>query len=105
YVLSSSTQSPFRPPLRVFGFWLAASRVGRGAFLALSSWTKYAPLPLLPLWATYPEASRRRAPSMLVFVAAFCAATLLSFWILVLEPNPVHAARVFWDRTLGWQLG
>ena len=22
-----------------------------------------------------------------------------------MEPNPLHAARVFWDRTLGWQIG
>src|SRR4029077_15845048 len=27
------------------------------------------------------------------------------FCTLRLEPSPVHAARVFWDRTLGWQLG
>ena len=25
--------------------------------------------------------------------------------MLLLEPNPVHAARVFWDRTFGWQVG
>jgi hypothetical protein len=31
-------------------------------------------------------------------------ATLAAFSILLLEPNPAHAARVFWDRTLGWQL-
>ena len=31
-------------------------------------------------------------------------ATLAAFWILLLEPDPAHAARVFWDRTLGWQL-
>ena len=31
-------------------------------------------------------------------------ATALGFWILLLEPDPLHAARVFWDRTFGWQL-
>ena len=31
-------------------------------------------------------------------------ATALSFWILLLESDPLHAARVFWDRTFGWQL-
>jgi hypothetical protein len=29
----------------------------------------------------------------------------VAFAILLLEPSAVHAARVFWDRTLGWQLG
>jgi len=31
--------------------------------------------------------------------------SLLAFSILLLEPNVVDAARTFWDRTLGWQLG
>ena len=35
----------------------------------------------------------------------FAAATLAAFSILLFEPNPLHAARVFWDRTFGWQLG
>ena len=33
-----------------------------------------------------------------------CSSDLAVFSILLLEPNPVHAARVFWDRTLGWQI-
>jgi predicted dehydrogenase len=28
-----------------------------------------------------------------------------AFSILLLEPSPAHAARVFWDRTFGWQVG
>ena len=35
----------------------------------------------------------------------FAAGTLGAFWILLLEPDPLHAARVFWDRTFGWQVG
>ena len=27
------------------------------------------------------------------------------FCILLLEPDPYHAARVFWDRTVAWQMG
>jgi hypothetical protein len=46
---------------------------------------------------------RPRAP--LLFAAGFTAATLAAFSILLLEPDPLHATRVFWDRTLGWQLG
>jgi hypothetical protein len=30
--------------------------------------------------------------------------TAAGFWILFLEPSPLHAARIFWDRTFGWQL-
>ena len=32
-------------------------------------------------------------------------ATAAAFSILLLEPRPGHAARVFWDRTFGWQVG
>jgi hypothetical protein len=38
------------------------------------------------------------------FGAAFAGATAAAFAILLLEPSPVHAARVFAERTLGFQL-
>jgi hypothetical protein len=105
YVASANTNDAVQPAFLIFGFWLAGSPAGRGALLALASWTKFAPFLLLPLWATYPEASRRRIRAPLLFAGAFVVATLASFWILLLEPSPAHAARVFWDRTLGWQIG
>src|SRR5262249_40408698 len=71
-----------------------------GAFCALGGWTKFFSLPLGPLWLSYD----RRPRSQAFFLAGFALATLAAFSILLLEPNPVHAARVFWDRTLGWQL-
>jgi hypothetical protein len=42
---------------------------------------------------------------MLVYAAGFLAATIAVFSILLLEPNPLHAARVFWDRTIPEQIG
>jgi hypothetical protein len=104
YVASSSSNDAVVPALLIFGFWLASSAAGRGALLALAAWTKFAPLVLVPLWATYPRLGRPLRPA-LQFGAAFLGATLVSFWILLLEPDPLHAARVLWDRTLGWQLG
>jgi hypothetical protein len=104
YVSSSNTNDALPPLLLVWGFWLASSHVGRGAFSALAGWTKFGTLVVVPLWAGYPDGLRRpRAP--VLFGAGFVAATLASFSILLLEPDPLHAARVFWDRTLGWQLG
>ncbi len=32
-------------------------------------------------------------------------ATVGTFSILLLEPNVLHALRVFWDRTIAWQIG
>jgi uncharacterized membrane protein len=82
---------------------LATSPLARGAFAALSSWTKFASLIVLPLWAGYPEARRPR-PAVL-FAGGFALATTLAFFVLFLEPSPWHAARVFWDRTIPTQVG
>jgi hypothetical protein len=99
YVSSSNTQDALVPLLLLPGLWLAASPAGRGAFAALAGWTKFAPLVVAPLWLAYPDGRPRRR-----FVAAFVAASLAAFSILLLEPDPLHAVRVFWDRTLGFQL-
>jgi hypothetical protein len=101
YVSSSNTNDALPPLFLIWGFWLVTWPGARGAFAALSGWTKFATLLVAPLWASYPE---RRLRPTLWFAAAFLAATLAAFSILLLEPSPVHAARVFWDRTLGWQI-
>jgi hypothetical protein len=38
------------------------------------------------------------------FALAFAGATLAAFVVLLLEPDPLHAARVFAERTFGFQL-
>jgi hypothetical protein len=103
YVSSSNTNDAIQPVLLIFGFWLATSAPARGVFGALAAWTKFAPLLLAPLWATYPDARRPRA--VLAYAAGFVVATLAVFSILLLEPNPLHAARVFYDRTIPHQIG
>ena len=106
YVSNSNTNDALPPLLLIWGFWLASSPWARGIFGALAGWTKFSALLVAPLWAGYPEAVRLRRPrAPLFFAAGFVGATLAAFSILLLEPDPLHAARVFWDRTLGWQLG
>jgi hypothetical protein len=100
YVLNSNTNDSVAPAFLIWGFWLAGTPWARGAFCALGGWTKFFSLPLGPLWLSYD----RRWRGQLFFLAGFAGATLAAFSILLLEPNPVHATRVFWDRTLGWQL-
>jgi len=102
YVSSSNSNDAIQPALLIFGFWLASSDWGRGGFLALASWTKFAPLVLVPLWATYPELRRVRGSA--VFAAAFVVATVAAFSVLLLEPHPLSAISLFWDRTIGNQL-
>jgi hypothetical protein len=89
--------------LLIFGFWLVTSDFARGAMLALAGWAKFAALLLVPLWAGYPEARRLTGKGW--FAGGFLVATAAAFSLLLLEPSPAHAARVFWDRTFGWQVG
>src|SRR5579859_5216740 len=103
YVSGSNTNDAIQPVLLLFGFWLVTSAPARGVFGALAGWTKFAPLLIAPLWATYPDARRPR--SALAYAAGFAVATTCVFSILLLDADPLHAARVFWDRTIPTQLG
>jgi hypothetical protein len=103
YVSSSNTNDAIMPVFLIFGFWLVTSAFARGAFLALAGWAKFGALLLVPLWGSYPEV--RRFSGKGVFAAGFAVATAAAFSILLLEPSPAHAARVFWERTFGWQVG
>jgi hypothetical protein len=103
YVSSSNTNDAIMPVFLIFGFWLVTSAFARGALLALAGWAKFGALLLAPLWAGYPEA--RRLSGKGAFAGGFAVATAAAFSILLLEPSPAHAARVFWDRTFGWQVG
>jgi hypothetical protein len=101
YAANSNTNDSIMPAFLIWGFWLASSPWARGVAVALAGWTKFAALILAPLWAAYPRALRLPSRS---FVAGFALATLTAFSILLLEPDPLHAGRVFAERTFGFQL-
>ncbi|MDP9285187.1 MAG: hypothetical protein M3P41_09610 [Actinomycetota bacterium] len=103
YASSSNTNDSIMPALLVFGFLALTSDVARGAAVAVSGWTKFASLLLLPLWSGYPEARRPR--NTVLTLLGFALATVLVFFVLFLEPSPAHAARVFFDRTVRFQVG
>jgi hypothetical protein len=102
YVSNSNTNDAIVPAFLIWGLWLASYPASRGAAAALSGWTKFGSLLVAPLWLSYPRLNRITA---LRFAAGFVIATLLAFSIVLLEPNPFHALRIFGERTLGWQLG
>ena len=103
YASSSNSNDAIMPALLVWGLVLVTSAPARGLFAGLAAWTKFAAFLLFPLWASYPHALRWPRQQLL-FLGGALAATAIGFWILLLEPDPIHAARVFWDRTFGWQL-
>ena len=101
YVSNSNTNDAIMPAFLIWGFWLASSAPARGAAVALAGWTKFAALLLAPLWLSYPERRRAALPR---YAVGFAVATVAAFTVLLLEPSPVHAARVFAERTFGFQL-
>ena len=103
YASSSNTNDSIMPVLLIFGFLALTSDLARGAAVAVSGWTKFASLLLLPLWSGYPEARRPRNAALTLL--GFALATVLVFFVLFLEPSPAHAARVFFDRTVHFQVG
>jgi hypothetical protein len=100
YASNSNTNDAIMPCFLIWGFWLVSAPVARGALCALSGLTKFASLIVAPLWLTYPG----RRPSRR-FIAGFAAATLVAFSVVLFEPSPLHELRVFWDRTVRWQIG
>jgi hypothetical protein len=103
YVSSSNSNDAILPCILVWGLWLISAAPARGLLVGLASWAKFSPLLLVPLWASYPD-GLRRPRAVVLFALGFLLATALAFWVLLLEPNPLHAARAFWDRTFGFQL-
>jgi hypothetical protein len=103
YVSNSNTNDAIMPAFLIWGLWLCTAPWARGAFAALAGWTKFGALIVAPLWATYPEFRRSRRTA-LKFAGGFALATLASFSVLLLEPNMLHAVRVFWDRTISPQV-
>ena len=107
YASNSNTNDAIMPAFLIFGFWLASSPWARGGAVALAGWTKFAALLLAPLWLGYPNGLRwspRLGRSAWRWAAGFAVATAAAFSILLLEPDPLHAARVFGERTFGFQL-
>jgi hypothetical protein len=102
YVSNSNTNDAIVPAFLIWGLWLASSPVSRGAAAALSGWTKLATVIVAPLWMSYPRLSR---VSAVRFVASYAIVTILVFSMVLLEHNPLHALRVFEQRTFAPQLG
>jgi hypothetical protein len=102
YALNANTNDAIMPALLLAGFWLLTSDWARGASVALAGWAKFGALIVAPLWATYPVFDLRRVAR---FAAAFAAATLLAFSMLLLEPSLREAIRTFWERSIAFQSG
>ena len=100
YVSNSGANDSLVALLVVLALLAAGRPAVRGGALALAGLTKFAPLLLAPLFATYAEGRRSLAPRRLaIFVAAFAVTGALAM-LPVLLKGDLHT---FYDRTLGYQ--
>jgi hypothetical protein len=96
YAQMSNANDALVPALVLAAIWVAGRPAARGAFAALAGLTKFAPLALAPLLATYP---RPRVRTMAWFSVGFAAAVALAF-----APVLAHGdLRTFWDHTIAFQ--
>ena len=95
------TRTTRSPAFLIWGFWLASSAWARGGSRAGRLDEVRRPAAGAALAVVSRTAGEAPAKQ---FVLAFMGATVAAFLILLLEPAPLHAARVFADRTFGFQL-
>ncbi len=91
------------PAILVWGFWLSTSAVARGTAVALAGWTKFASLLLAPLWLTYPNGLQPADDGAVHGRVRASRHSPRSPFFSSSRASP-SAARVFVDRTLGYQL-
>ena len=104
YVSSSNSNDAIMPAFLIWGFGSCTSPRLRAA--CSRAWPRGRSSPPSCSSRSGPRTPRRRGGrgSSCSSSAASCSRPRIGFWIVFLEPDPLHAARVFWDRTFGWQL-
>ncbi len=98
FTLNSNANDSLIALLVTVAFLALAHPRARAVALALAASSKFAPLALVPLWASY---DRRRIRDAIVFSLAFGATMVLAFALVI----PDGGVRELWDRTVGFQLG
>jgi hypothetical protein len=96
YALESNSNDTLVAMLLAATLVLLARPAARGVLSALAGLSKFAPLVLAPMLATYRPAGRARTGT---FAAAFGATAFL----LMLWPAIDPGLGTFWDRTIGYQ--
>jgi len=82
--------------------WAAGRPFARGAWVALAGLTKFAPLVLAPVFATFPAGSSSkvaRPRHIVLFALGFAAAAALAFAPVL----PHNSLRSFWDASIAFQ--
>lgn len=108
YALQSNSNDTLLAALLVWSLVLFAAPLSRGILLALAVAAKFAPLPLLPLFATGQAGLGRRAiagrEARLRSLALFSAAFAATIGVMLALPAIDPGLATFYDRTLKSQI-
>jgi hypothetical protein len=107
YPLESNANDTLVAALLLATLLLLSRPAARGATLALATFTKFAPVALIPMLATYAPQQSAPAPrpraqrAAIVFSLAFLAISALVMLWPAIDPG----LGTFWQRTIGYQAG
>jgi hypothetical protein len=100
YSTNNNTNDIVVAAMLAVGLALGSSALGRGATIAGGFAIKLYPLILAPLWMMH-EGPKRRP--IMHFVVGGTGITLLSFWVVLLDGQPLEGVRLFYERTIALQ--
>jgi hypothetical protein len=100
YSTNNNTNDVIVAAVAAIGLATASLPLARGATVAAGFAIKLFPIALGPLWLLH--GGGRRGP-ILDFILGGAAVFLFTFWILLLDGDPLGAAELFYERTLAFQ--
>jgi hypothetical protein len=103
FTLCSNSNDSLVAALVLGGLLLATSAPARGAMTALAGLTKFAPLALIPLFATYRDPARPSRGGRLRQLGLFGGALLAVGALAMLSPLLNGGLHTFWERTVDFQ--
>lgn len=100
YSSNNNTNDIIVAAVSAVGLAAAASPVARGASVAAGFAVKLYPIILGPLWMMHDGVRRR---PIVDFILGGVGVVLLTFWVLLIDGQPVEAARLFYEKTIVFQ--
>ena len=100
YATNNNTNDVIVAAIAAIGLAAASSPLARGATIAAGFSVKLFPLILGPLWLAH-DGWRRRP--IVDYVLGGLGVLLIAFSVLLFPGQPVEAAKLFYERTLGFQ--
>jgi hypothetical protein len=100
YATNNNTNDVIVAAVAAVGLATASSPLARGATIAAGFSVKLFPLILGPLWLAH-DGWRRRP--IVDYVLGGLGVLLVAFSVLLLPGQPIEAAKLFYERTLGFQ--